>query len=90
MLLDLQFQQKPQQKSDKADEQSSHSLALPSEGTHFQTFWESGQYQVHKKVIILTTEKHFPRNTAYSYDFNHIYQASLFKNEDAKTAPVVL
>lgn len=77
VLQDLQFRKKPQQKSDKeskADlEQSQQSLALKSEGTNFQTFWESSQYRVHKKVIIVTTEKHFPRNTSYSYDFNHVF-----------------
>lgn len=75
----MQFKSQPDLQNQKTmhtvDFNQSHkSLGVKSENTNnFQTFWESSQYKVHKKVLILTTEKHFFKNNCYSYDFNHLF-----------------
>ena len=45
----------------------------------FQTFWETENYKPYKKVLIVTTETYMMKNEAYSFDYNHIFQASKFE-----------
>jgi hypothetical protein len=56
----------------------------------FLTFWESPYYKPHSKVLIFTTEKHLNENKCYSFDYNHLFQAYGFQEEEPRKSPVVL
>ena len=56
----------------------------------FLTFWESKLYRPHNKMVIFTTERYLNKNHCYSFDYNYLYQATKFKNEQSKKSPIVI
>ena len=53
-------------------------------------FNEHENYRPSKKVIIVTTDKMVWNNKAYSFDYNYLYQATQFLNEESRKSPVIL